>query len=266
VSLLAREILQYASNIGEAYRIASNHETFVAESFLIGSASENRAVVIEKSPDAIALYEPDTNYIIVTNHFQSDTFLHDPLNIENMENETSVYRHARVRELISENPCLTPAAVAAILRDYKGLQNKNIGLGNEKAVNQFIAHHSIIFQPGKRRLWIAGPPYQLGEYRGYDLGTVFENKGRDMIAIIPADTMQLAAIYPGLQKYRALACQIKSGEFHENDADSLIRFNPEYYHTYRILGDYFREKGQRQRADDYDRMALEKEAPSATAR
>jgi isopenicillin-N N-acyltransferase like protein len=75
VSLLAREILQYARNISEAYNIAQKRETFVAESFLVGSAADHKAVVIEKSPGNISVYDPGKDYVIVTNHFQSEAFL-----------------------------------------------------------------------------------------------------------------------------------------------------------------------------------------------
>jgi hypothetical protein len=281
VSLLGREILQYAGNIAEAYAIAQKRETFVAESFMIGSAADHKAVVIEKSPGKIALYDPGKDYLIVTNHFQSDTFLTDPLNLENMANETSVYRYNRVEELLSSNPPVDPIITARILRDYKGLENKDIGLGNEKAVNQFIAHHSIIFKPEERMLWVAGQPWQLGEYWGYDLDSVFgitrgsaenpisrkERKAQAQRAQKEiSDLILTTQTYQNLLKYRSLSQKIEKGEYREGDADSLILYNPEFFHTYRILGDYFNAKGEGQRAEGYYRQALEKEAPSAAER
>jgi isopenicillin-N N-acyltransferase like protein len=277
VSLLGREILQYAGNIAEAYAIAQKRQTFVAESFLIGSAADHKAVVIEKSPEKTALYDPNADYIIVTNHFQSDTFLTDPLNVENMANETSVYRYRRVEELLSSNPPVDPLIAVRILRDDKGLEDKDIGLGNEKAVNQFIAHHSIIFKPEQRQFWVAGPPWQLGEYWEYDLDSVFApgycTHGRRDVACnvstmakIPADDAFESGKFQNLLKYRSLSQKIEKGEFKEGDEDSLILYNPEFFHTYRILGDYFKAKGEGHRAEEYYKLALEKEAPSAAER
>jgi isopenicillin-N N-acyltransferase like protein len=310
VSLLAREILQYASNIEEAYQIAQKRETFVAESFLIGSVKDGKAAVIEKSPERTSIFIPDTNYIIVTNHFQSDEFLNDPLNVENMENETSVYRFRRVGELLDEHPAIDPATAALILRDYKGLQGKDIGLGNEKAVNQFIAHHSVIFQPEKQAIWIAGPPWQLGEYWQYDLDSIFNNDKLSLInplrnsadtlrnsvkhtgksytefhredtelhrgnltqhpespfLYISADTLLLTSKYQNLLKYISLSRKIAQGQYIEGDADSLVKYNPEFFHTYRILGDYYEAKGEEQRAARFYQTALEKETPSAAER
>jgi len=282
VSLLAREILQYASNIDEAYRIAKQRETFVSESFLIGSASDHKAVIIEKTPETIDIYDPDTNFIIATNHFQSNSLFNEPLNIENMQNETSVYRFDRVKELLAQQPKISPESAAAILRDYKGLGGKDIGLGNEKAVNQFIAHHSVIFEPAKRRIWVAGPPYQLGEFWSFDLdslrnsavtlrnsailtSTIYTEKHEEDTKIhegekIPSDSAVLKKEYPDLLKYRKLASEIEAGQYAEGDADSLVKYNPEYFHTYRILGDYFSAKGEGLRAEEFYRVALEKEA------
>ena len=119
VSIIAREILQYASNIEEAMEIASSRQSFVSESFLIGSAADHKVVVLEKSIDTTILYDPGKDHIILTNHFQSDYFMQDPLNIENIENETSLYRYQRVEELLELSDSIDQVKIAGILRDQR---------------------------------------------------------------------------------------------------------------------------------------------------
>jgi len=99
VSIIAREILQYASNIEEAYRIAKKHPSFVAESFMVASAMDDRVAIIEKTPDTTILYTPDKQRIVQTNHFQSEALLHTAINEENMDENVTTYRFRRVEEL-----------------------------------------------------------------------------------------------------------------------------------------------------------------------
>ena len=81
VSLLARphryrwwrgEILQYAKNTSEALAIAGKRKMFVSESFLVGSAADNKAIIIEKTPEQLDVYDPQKKYIVCANHFQSN--------------------------------------------------------------------------------------------------------------------------------------------------------------------------------------------------
>ena len=45
---------------------------FVSESFLVASAADNKAVIIEKTPDDLDVYDPQKDFIVCTNHFQSN--------------------------------------------------------------------------------------------------------------------------------------------------------------------------------------------------
>lgn len=174
VSLLAREILQYAGNIEDALRIAGSRETFVAEMFMIGSAADGRAVVIEKTPGDLAVYDPGDGRLLLTNHFLSSAFLDEPLNAENMADGRSTGRLERLAELAGAHPPMTPGDIAAILRDPCGPGGVTLPRGDERAINQFIAHHSVIFQPLAGTFWVSDPPWQLGAYRAYRLDPVMQ--------------------------------------------------------------------------------------------
>ena len=60
-----------------------------------------------------------------------------------------------MQELVSENDRLTPKGIAAILRNTEGLEGRALGYGNEKALNQLLAHHSVIFSPEERIAWVS---------------------------------------------------------------------------------------------------------------
>ncbi len=155
VSINARKIHQYASTIDEAFGIAREFKSFVSESFLVGSANDHAVAIIGKSLDTTVLFRPDKNYIIATNHFHDVAFSQMELNIENIANETSTYRYARVDELIHDLKPVNYLKAAQILWDRFGLKNENIGLINEKTINQLIAHHSVIFKPEERLMWVS---------------------------------------------------------------------------------------------------------------
>jgi predicted choloylglycine hydrolase len=147
VSLVAREILQYAKNIDEALAIAKSRKMFVSESFLIGSAADNKAVIIEKTPDTLDVYDPHKNTIVCTNHFQSEGLAKSKENIQQLNESASPYRYDRLMQLLDSNGKNTVQKTVNILRDRKGMNGEDIGMGNEKAINQLIAHHSIVFEP-----------------------------------------------------------------------------------------------------------------------
>lgn len=274
VSLIAREILQYASTIQEAYAIAESSESFVAETFLIGSKADGKAGLIEKSPDKTALYLSADDEMVVTNHFQSKELLNDPLNQEYMREEVSTYRYKRVEQLMDSLAPLNPAAVASILRDKEGLDNKDIGLGNEKAVNQLIAHHSVIFSPEELVVWVSCAPYSLGDYLAYDLTEIFAEKeseepfflGYSDALSIPSDPFLNSPAYQQYELFAKTRDRIqhhlfagKGNPLTEAEVLAFEKSNANSFLPYYYLGDYFKNREEWEKAKKYFQSGLEKE-------
>lgn len=271
ISILTREILQYASTIEEAYAIAQKRSTFVAESILVGSAKDGEVAIIEKSPDKIGLYRSCNQQIICTNHYQSEVFRTDERNQENLKTSDSPYRFQRLEELLGEEQSPDVSKVAGILRDYRGLKGKDIGLGNEKALNQFIAHHSVIFKPKQKLMWVSTAPWQLGKYVAYDLNKIFAHPDfsgelYEPQLTIAADSFLLQAEYRNLLEYRAKIHQIKESirtrsVLNDEFIIDFISINPEHYYVYALAGDYYEAFGEPGLAGKYWRKALAKEIP-----
>lgn len=264
VSLVAREILQYAKNTAEALAIAQKRKMFVSESFLVGSAADNKAIIIEKTPEQLDVYDPQKKYIVCANHFQSNGLAGTAANLEQVKESASAYRYKRVMQLLDTTGGNTVQKTVNLLRDRRGLQNADIGMGNEKAVNQLIAHHSIVFEPKKLLVWVSTSPWQLGQYVAYDLHKVFalagmkENREIAEAALsIPADSFLLSRDYQNFSLFRTYKQRIADGG--SINTDSLVNSNPQYYHTYVIAGDYLYKQKNYAAALPYYKMALTRE-------
>ena len=272
VSILCREILQYASTLEEAKQIAAKRKLFVSESILVGSAIDNSAIIIEKSPDRESVYQSSGNWLVCANHFQSETFLKNKRNLENIRTSDSPYRQYRMEELINQNIPLNPEKAAEILRNKEGLSDENIGLSNEKSINQLIAHHSVIFKPEQKQIWISTAPWQLGAYVCYDLNKIFA--APDFSAEIKTGQLTIApdiflnttgySEFLFYREYRKKLKEIirKKDKANEEDMNRFIRSNPELYLVYEISGDYYASQKQPEQANEFWKRALEKEIPT----
>ncbi|MDU1890204.1 MAG: C45 family peptidase [Dysgonomonas sp.] len=272
ISILVREILQYASTIDEAYKIAENRNTFVSESILIGSAKDKRAAIIEKSPHKIGLYMPEGEQLICTNHYQSDTFKNDEQNIENINTTDSKYRFDRLAELLEENKPINPEKAASILRNRMGKENTEIGLTNEMAINQFIAHHSVIFKPEQKIIWVSTSPWQSGKYVAYDLNKIFSDSidfSKEIYTeelTIKEDTILHSPQYQNLLTFKKLAKDVRKQTQNKEkiNQDILQQYeasNPDFYYTYEVLGDYHKMQKDEALAKTYWQKALTKAIP-----
>jgi hypothetical protein len=185
------------------------------------------------------------------------------MNIEQMSESASAYRYQRLMELLNANGKNTVQKTINILRDRKGLKNADIGDGNEKAINQLIAHHSIVFEPKKLLVWVSTSPWQLGQYVCYDLSKVFALKGmtQDIEIIessrtIAADSFLLTNEYRNFEKFRNYKRSVSEGR--EIHPDSIVASNPQLYNAYVVAADYLYNRKDYQKAKKYYLLALTK--------
>lgn len=271
ISLVTREILQYATTIDEAIAIAKKRKVFVSESILVGSANDKNAVIIEVSPDNFGVFKVEnTSRVFCTNHFQSDVYKNDKRNQKHILESHSEYRYEKLQELLEEKKKLNPEKMASILRDKSGLKGEKIGYGNEKAINQLLAHHAVIFSPQKKLVWVSANPYQLGEFVCYDLNEIFSDqrlkngKFSKSELNIPKDPFLDSEEFKNYEQFKRMSSEVNKAIDGEiamtNDSISYYQsLNPDFWLVYYQAGKYYFNKKEYSKAKVEFEKALTKE-------
>jgi hypothetical protein len=269
ISILAREILQYSHTISEAIQIARKREVFVSETIMVSSSKENRIVLIEKSPSKTGVYESKDNQLICTNHYQSKTFKKDIVNLQNISESDSKFRYNRLKQLLAHKKQIGINDVLTILRDQQNIGNDTLGMGNPRALNQLIAHHSVIFHPSDLTVYISTNNYQLGKFIGYHLDSVFKTKSISAYETLKEDPFLYTKAYAKFKKFKKIKKQVsnyltfeKPLKLSKNQIKNFINNNRESYITYEMLGNYFTKKKSYKTANYYFNCALSKKIAS----
>lgn len=281
VSLLARNIVQYASTLDEAVAIARAHDVFVSESFLVASAHDGRAVIIEKDPEGTDVFPAEKDLVVCANHFQSERFANTEVNRTNERESDSMNRFRRMRKLVDSTAVMDATNAVTILRDRRGPDGGEIGMANPMAINQLIAHHSVVFQPGERRMWVSTAPFQCGAFVCYDLRDVFARSAagsmhgavHDTALTIAASPEARSAAMVGYLEWSrtrlAINDHVMSGRTINLDPEAEARFvaqNPNSYITYLSLADLRKSDADNDAAAALYRKALSFPLPSLQER
>jgi isopenicillin-N N-acyltransferase-like protein len=275
ISILAREILQYASNTKEAISIASKTKTFVSELILIGSEIDNKSIIIEKTPDQISVVDQSNDLMICANHFQSDLLINK--NKNQFESTSTLYRESRMNELLDGKNKINPLRAIEILRNRLGTQDSFIGFGNENALNQLAAHHSVVFMPKEKLMWVSCNPYQLGAFVCYNLDSVFSkaphirNNQRefyDKEKTVSEDAFIHTKEFLNWEKFKTESQKLQNiinhrlnSKYSNSDIQEFIKLNPEFYRTYELIGDYYLKSDSLKLSLNYYENALQKDIP-----
>lgn len=240
VAMVARDVLQKAHNLDEALKIVRDHRVFVSTLWLIGSRADGKFVVVEKTPKATNVREPEGDSIVSANHFQTDKLKDDSRNLRYLEEATSTPRYLRMTELLQNNHGTINASSAAdMLRDRKLPGGKFPGNGHRSTLNALIATHSTIMDLTAGIFWAASPPHQLGRFVAFDVND-FDRELPDLT--VPADNLLESGEYENARQSRKLLTEgwraLKAGELETalSDAEKAETLNAGFYQNATLRG------------------------------
>lgn len=175
-SILVKRVLNEAENIEQAVQILREATVFVSDSYLIASARDGYAVVVEKSPTRFGVRKADKEgRILQSNHFMTPEFEGDAANQEHKERATTLYRYERLNELVEAGwGTHTPQSCQTILRDKKGRGGKDLGMGNRNTLDAFICTHSVVMDVSGGVMWVSSGPNTVGSYLRVDVRRMLE--------------------------------------------------------------------------------------------
>lgn len=209
VELLLRDVLERAHSLDEAIAVAKEHAVLVPDLYLFADGKTGESAVIERSPTRFEVIR-NHDVIAVANHARSSPFAGDQANERLRTYLTSGARQARADELLARyRGSLDANGVLQILRDKKGVGDKELGLGNRNALDAIIATHSVVVDATDRVIWVAKGPHALGEYVGFDLRKELGDKSRVDPASLAEDPVLHSADY---RNHRMMAQSLHAAE------------------------------------------------------
>lgn len=240
VAMVARDVLQKAHNLDETLKILREARVFVSTLWLIGSRADGKFIVVEKTPKVTNVREPDGEFIVSANHFQTDKLKDDARNVRYLEEATSLPRYDRMTELMQTNQGKIDAPLAAeMLRDRNLPGGTFPGNGHRSTLNALIATHATVMDLTDGIFWAASPPNQLGRFVAFDVND-FDRERPDRT--VPADAMFTSGEYESARQSQKLLAEgwraLQAGDCQTalTEAEKAERLNPGFYQNAALRG------------------------------
>lgn len=172
IVLLGDEVIRKSKRLGQAIDLLRKNSTCANWSFVMSSAKENAAVVVEMAPDKVSVHEPEDGFLSHTNYF------HDPKLRANEALLCGAYYEdlgARIcqlrRQLEVHRGKLEPSHMSVLLGNhYDALAEQERVVGNTVSVVTTV--QSAVFDPGAQKFWMANrqeSPVGLAPYMEVDM-------------------------------------------------------------------------------------------------
>lgn len=174
VPLLARMVLEQSKTLDEAIKLIELTPTLGAALFVIVDGTTGKWVIVERTPSkAIVERKPKSTAfgdVLTTNALASD-----PENDRARRVLPTMARVERAARLVRA-PLADVNAMAAILRDQRGVDDAPRPAGHRGVIDDGRARHVVILDPASFELWVADPQAN-GRMRAFDLRHELRGEG-----------------------------------------------------------------------------------------
>lgn len=186
VALLARAVLEQATTLDEAIKLIEATPTLGSAALVIADGTAGTWAVVERTPTKAVVERhpavPALGDVLTTNALAAD-----PENDRARRVLPTTSRSERAARLVRA-PLADVAAVAAVLRDQRAVDDAPRPPGHRGAIDDGRAVHALILDPASLELWVADPRAG-GRMRAFDLRHELRRDGDRPAppADIPAD-------------------------------------------------------------------------------
>jgi len=265
-----REVLENADTLEQALEIIDESVVRTPGIVLVGDGVQRKAVVVELGPGGKedgkrAITGEDQSVVWATDHMTREMFESDAHNNRIERSTASGYRHERLAELLGDTSTFDPMAALEVLRDRRGANNAELGLGNLNALDTLTTSQSVVVDATAMVMWVAEGPSNLGRYRAFDLSHLLARQGNRPAPLddLPADRLLYSEEYNDYLEAREElehARFLLANQRHEEALSSArvaLALAPDLGDLHRTLGDIERELEHDEAAIKHYRRYLE---------
>ncbi|HWB74710.1 MAG TPA: C45 family peptidase [Nannocystaceae bacterium] len=264
-----RRVLEEADTLEHAVEILRAAELRTSGIVLVADGPQRKAVVVELGArdreDRRVVRGEDESTVWATDHLLREPFEGDLQNDWVRRYSSSGYRYDRLGELLAQGGDVDPARVVSILRDRRGLDHAELGLGNPNALENLRIAQAVVLDASAMVLWVCEGPSALGRFKAFDLSRLLGREDAPAVPLddLPADPLLYSEEYRDwLEATDAIehARELLNRGYPDRalvSAQIAHALAPDVGELHRLLGDISRELGDTDEAIVHYRRYLE---------
>ena len=232
------QVIRKSKTLGEAIDEAKKQKTLSNWAFVVASAKENQAAVIQMTPNKVSVQESADGFLTHSNFFPDKELQFSEGLLSGAYCEDLQSRVCRMRQLMeAKRGHLQPMDMAAALGDHWDPRS-----GEERVFGNTISVittvKSAVFDPTAQRFWISNrteSPVGLGDFLEVNVDRFWEQSAKetdDSMQVLRPHTQKNPRLIQAIHFYRQAYCAYHMGEDRPGDREQALAYLQKAVNTY----------------------------------